>query len=123
MGWPQRVVSAASWAAIAGRMRAWYSAWADSRSGPDSARVGVGVEVERGPQPAEDVQAVQAQLVLRPAGAEDREVAVAGPVHALDPVPQAGHGVGWVAVGGFAVPGLGGGRAPAAGVVLAVRPA
>ena len=29
---------------------------------------GVGVEVEGGPQPAEDVQAVQAQLVLRPAG-------------------------------------------------------
>src|SRR5690349_18266153 len=29
-GWPQRVVSAASWAARAGRMRAWYSAWADS---------------------------------------------------------------------------------------------
>ena len=28
--WPQRVVSVASWAARAGRMRAWYSAWADS---------------------------------------------------------------------------------------------
>ena len=27
--WPQRVVSVVSWAARAGRMRAWYSAWAD----------------------------------------------------------------------------------------------
>ena len=27
--WPQRVVSVVSWAASAGRMRAWYSAWAD----------------------------------------------------------------------------------------------
>src|SRR5690242_16386820 len=32
-GWPQRVVSAASWAASAGRMRAWYSAWAETRPG------------------------------------------------------------------------------------------
>ena len=31
--WPQRVVSVISWAARAGRMRAWYSAWADSVRG------------------------------------------------------------------------------------------
>src|SRR6266581_829346 len=31
--WPQRVVSVVSWAARAGRMRAWYSAWADSVRG------------------------------------------------------------------------------------------
>ena len=29
-GWPQREVSSLSWSARAGRMRAWYSAWADS---------------------------------------------------------------------------------------------
>src|SRR5712671_909941 len=32
-GWPQRVVSVISWAARAGRIRAWYSAWADSSPG------------------------------------------------------------------------------------------
>src|SRR5207245_11143688 len=31
--WPQRVVSVISWVARAGRMRAWYSAWADSSAG------------------------------------------------------------------------------------------
>ena len=99
MGWPQLVVSAAIWAAMAGRMRAWYSAWAVSRSGPAS---GSG-EVEGGVELAEDVQAVAAQRVLGPAGAEDGEVAVAGPVHALDPVPQPGPGPG--RSGGGVVPG------------------
>ena len=31
--WPQLLVSVISWAARAGRMRAWYSAWADSIRG------------------------------------------------------------------------------------------
>ena len=31
--WPQLEVSVTSWAARAGRMRAWYSAWADSIRG------------------------------------------------------------------------------------------
>ena len=31
--WPQPVVSVLSWAARAGRMRAWYSAWAETRPG------------------------------------------------------------------------------------------
>ena len=32
-GWPHREVSSRSWSARAGRMRAWYSAWADSSPG------------------------------------------------------------------------------------------
>src|SRR2546430_11839266 len=32
-GWRQRWVSDWSWSAKAGRMPAWYSAWADSRTG------------------------------------------------------------------------------------------
>ena len=67
-------------------MRAWYSAWAESRPGVRS-----GLEVQHGPQGGGDVQGVQAQVVGWPAGAEGGgQVAVAGPVDLVDPGAQPG---------------------------------
>ena len=66
-------------------MRAWYSAW------PDSSLAVRGLQVQDGPQAGQDVQAVQAQVVGGPAGAEGGgQVPVAGPVDLLDPGLQPG---------------------------------
>ena len=76
-------------------MRAWYSAWADSSAG-----VRLGLQVEDGPQLGQDVQAVQAQVVGGPAGAQGGgQVAVAGLVDLLDPGAQPGDGLVAVARG------------------------
>ena len=84
--WPQRVVSVASWAARAGRMRAWYSAWADS-----SAWSRPGWRYRTDHRPRGDVQGVQAQVVGGPARAEGGgQVAVAGPVDLVHPGAQPG---------------------------------
>ena len=78
-------------------MRAWYSAWAVSSAGVRS-----GLEVEHGPQVGQDVQAVQAQVVGGPAGAEGGgQVAVAGLVDLLDPGAEPGDGLLAVAGGEF----------------------
>ena len=79
-------------------MRAWYSAWADSIRGVRS-----GLEVEHRPQVGQDVQAVQAQVVRAPAGAEGGgQVPVAGLVDLLHPGVQPGDG--FLAVGGRELP-------------------
>ena len=65
--------------------------------------VTAGLQVEDRPEAGQDVQAVQAQVVGGPAGA-DRvgQVAVAGAVDLLDPGMQAGDG--FVAFGGRELP-------------------
>jgi hypothetical protein len=84
--WPQRVVSVMSWVARAGRMRAWYSAWADS-----SALSRPGWRYRADHRAEAMSQGVQAQVVGGPARAEGGgQVAVAGPVDLLDPGAQPG---------------------------------
>ena len=62
-----------------------------------------GLEVQDGPQAGQDVQAVQAQVVGGPAGADGGgQVTVAGQVDLLDPGVQAGDG--FVAFGGGEFP-------------------
>ena len=62
-----------------------------------------GLEVQDGPQAGQDVQAVQAQIVGGPAGADlGGQVAVAGAVDLLDPGLQAGDG--FLAFGGREFP-------------------
>jgi len=59
----------------------------------DQAGTAGGLQVQHRPQLGQDVQAVQAQVVGGPAGAQaGGQVSVSGPVDLLDPGPQPGEG-------------------------------
>ena len=82
--WPQRVVSIMSCSAMAGTIRAWNSAWAETTAG-----VRPGCRYSTRPQLGEQVEPVQAQRVLFPAWSEGGgELPVAGPVHLGDPAAE-----------------------------------
>ena len=97
-GWLQWAVSTRSWSARAGRMRAWYSAWADTRPGVRS-----GWRYRTDHKVAAMSRPYRHRSWDFPARTQGvGQVAVAGPVDLLDPGPQPGEGFG--AVGGREFP-------------------